>query len=126
MDASPALTMLERLTQLTLDELLRLVIGPLVVLQILMVAFYIIWVTRTWPQMPRREAILYAPLGIPLSFVCFFVATGLLAGGKPPTDFAGILALVALVTWLPEIPVALLAYRMVTRRRSLRRPAVDD
>lgn len=118
--------MLGRLTQLTIDELLWLVIGPLVVLQMLMVAFYIIWVTRIWPQMPRREAILYAPLGIPLSFACFFVATGLLARGKPPTDFAGILALVALITWLAGIPVALLAYRMVTRRRSSRSPAVDD
>lgn len=126
MDARPALTMLERLTQLTLDELLWLVVGPLVVLQVLMVAFYIIWVTRIWPHMPRREAILYAPLGIPIGFVCFFVATGLFSGGRPPTDFAGILAAVAVVTWLPGIPVAVLAYRAVTRRRSYRSPTVDD
>jgi CDP-diglyceride synthetase len=121
-DARAALTMLERFTQLTLDELVRLVIGPLVLLQIFIVGFYIIWVMRTWPQMPRREAILYVPLGIPISFVCFFVATGFLAGGKPPTDFAGILALVALLTWLPGIPVAVIAYRAVSRRRSNRRP----
>jgi hypothetical protein len=126
MDARPALTMLEQLlTHLTLGELLRFVVGPLVVLQILMVAFYILWVTRTWPQIPRREAILYAPLGIPLSFVCFFVATGLISA-TTPSDYAGLLALIVLVTWLPGIPVAVLAYRAVTRRRSRPRPAVDD
>lgn len=108
--------MLDRLTYLTLDELLWLVIGPLVLLQILMVAFYIVWAMRTWPQMPRREAILYAPLAIPLSFICFFSALKLVAGGQPLVDFAGILALIAVATWLPGTIVGALTYRAVTRR----------
>ena len=117
--------MLERLTQLTLDELLRLVVAPLVLLQVLMVAFYIIWTMRIWPQMPRREAILFAPLGIPVGFVGFFLGLELLAG-RSPLAFAGILALVALVTWLPGIPVAALTYRAVTKRRSAATPAPPD
>lgn len=103
--------MLARLTQLSLEDLLLSVVAPLVLLQILMVPFYIIWTTRIWPNMPRREAILYAPLAIPLSFTAFFVALELLAEGEWPTRFIGILALVAVVTWLPGIPVAVLAYR---------------
>jgi hypothetical protein len=72
-----------------------------------MVAFYIIWTMRIWPRMPRREAVLYAPLGIPLGFVGFFVGLELLAG-QTPFGYAGILALVALATWRPGIPVAVL------------------
>jgi hypothetical protein len=117
--------MLERLTQLTVDELLWLVIGPLALLQVLMVGFYIIWTMRIWPQMPRREAILYAPLGIPLGFVGFFAGLHLLSG-KSPLGFAGILALVAIATWLPGVPVAMLTYRALTRRRSAATAARPD
>lgn len=111
--------MLERLPHLTLDELLWLVVGPLVLLQVLMVAFYIIWTMRIWPQMPRREAILYAPLAIPIGFTCFFAALNLMSEGRPLHDFAGILALVAVVTWLPGILVGALTHRAVTRRRAV-------
>ena len=118
--------MLERLTYLTLDQLLWFVIGPLVLLQILMVGFYIIWTTRIWPQMPRREAILWAPLAIPLSFTCFFAGLKLIAGGQPLADFAGILALVALSTWLPGIVVGTLTLRIVSRRRSAVTPGRSE
>jgi hypothetical protein len=104
--------MLARLTQLSLEDLLLSVVAPLLLLlQILMVPFYIIWTMRIWPQMPRREAVFYAPLGIPLGFICFFFALELLAGDQAPTRFIGILALVTLVTWLPGIPVAVFTYR---------------
>lgn len=110
--------MLDRITVLTLDELLWLVIGPMVLLQILMVVFYIVWTMRLWPQMPRREAVIYAPLAIPLSFPCFFAVLKLSAGGQPLSDFVGILVLVAVVTWLPGIATGAITYRAMTRRRS--------
>src|SRR5687767_5781994 len=98
-------TMLDRITDLTLGELLIGVIGPMVLLQGLMVAFYIIWTMRIWPRMPRREAMLYAPLAIPLGFVCFFAGLNWMSDSKPLIEFAGILALVGIVTWLPGIVV---------------------
>lgn len=110
------LAVLGRLTDLRLDEFLRLVIAPLALLQIFMVAFYIIWTLRIWPGMPRREALLYAPLGIPVGFICFFLALEVQARDQSPMRFIGILALIALVTWLPGIPIAVLAYRW--RKRS--------
>jgi len=108
--------MLASLSQMPVDIVLRYALLPLVLLQLMVVPFYIIWTMRQWPTMPRREALLYTPLALPVSFLGFFLLVQLAVGGVPLGRYAGVLGLLFMLIWLPGIPVAAVTYRRVKRR----------
>ena len=99
------------------SDFLQYALVPMVLLQIMIVAFYIIHAIRIWPGMPRREAVLYAPLAVPFGFLAFFVLLNLLASKRPLTDFAGPLALVVLLPWLAGIATGAITYARMKRRQ---------
>ena len=92
---------------------------PMIALEVMIVAFYILYVTRIWPEMPWREAVIYAPLAIPLGFLLFFVLLNLVSRPSPPlSSFADKLALVAGTPWLAGMVTGAITYRLIRRRRS--------
>ena len=102
---------------LPVDVLLRDALLPMVALQVMIVAFYIIYVSQTWRGMPWREAVIYAPLAIPLLFAALFVLANIASGSRPLTDFLGSLALVTVIPWLAGMATGAITYSRVKRRR---------
>ena len=103
--------------ELPADVFLQEALLPLVALEVMIVAFYIVYVTRIWRGMPWREAVIYAPLAVPLGFLLFFVIANAAAGGRPLASFAAPLAMVTLVPWLAGVVAGAVAYWRVKQRR---------
>ena len=103
---------------LPVDVLLRDALLPMVALQVMIVAFYIIYiiyVSQTWRGMPRREAVIYAPLAIPLLFAALFVLANIASASRPLIDFLGPLALVTVIPWLAGMATGAITYSRVKR-----------
>ena len=105
------------LEYLPLNVLLREAAMPLALLNLMIVALYIIFVRFTWKGMSWREAILWAPLAVPLTFFLFFAGLVIAAQGAPFARFAVPLAIVLAVAWLPGIGSGAVTWWAINRRR---------
>lgn len=101
---------------LPVDLFLQEALLPMVALEVMIVAFYVLFAIRIWPGMPWREAVIYAPLAVPLGFLIFFLLASA-AGGSRLASAIGPLALVTIVPWLAGIATGAITYWRVTRRR---------
>jgi hypothetical protein len=100
---------------LPLEELVVNAVLPLMLLQIMIVWGYVIWAGRMWPGMPRREALLFAPAVLPLTFILFFYGLSLPTSGPSGAITARLAATVA-AAWLAGIPTGEIVYRRMKRR----------
>src|SRR3712207_4359712 len=105
--------MLASLSQMPMGIMLRYAVLPLVLLQLMVVPFYIMWMMRQCPTKPGREALLYTPLALPVSFLGFFLLVHLAVGAVPLSRYAGVLGLLFMLIWLPGIPAAAVTYHWV-------------
>ena len=100
------------------DVFLQNALLPMVALEVMIVVFYIIFAIRIWPGMPWREAVIYAPLAVPLGFLIFFLVASTGAGSRPIASLIGPLALVTVLPWLAGIAAGAITYWRVKRRRN--------
>lgn len=104
------------LSKLPLPLFLLEVVLPLAALQLIGVPVYIVLTRRLWPRMPRREAIVRAPLAAPIAFALFFGWFEIL-GRSEAGGAAALLLCLFVLTWLPGLAAGAATWRRIARRR---------
>lgn len=101
-----------------MTAMLQYAVLPMVALNAMLVAFYLIYATFFWPRMPRREAVFWAPIAVPVTFLFFFLLLQQSAAdGMALRDLSGNLALVLVAAWISGIAAGAITYALIRKSR---------
>ena len=101
-----------------MTAMLQYAVLPMMALNAMLVAFYIIYASFFWPRMPRREAVFWAPLAVPATFLFFFLLLQQSApAGMTLRDLAANLALVLVAAWIGGIAAGAITYAWLRKSR---------
>ena len=102
------------LSDLPLHLFLLKVVLPLALVQLAIVPAYLACFRRLRRRVPRREALVHAPIGAPIAFTGFFIWYEIL-GREPLSDFAAMLCALFILTWLPGLAAGATTLRWINR-----------